>query len=112
MEAKGSRAEKRGRTAGYNQRAAIVSGTGTAGQIRKFRGDTGAGWLCAGSPMVSRYHSYLDPLAELGYETTPEQRALAHVLIDLDACDVLDGHSLNHALAIEIYCGKPIMYGR
>jgi poly-gamma-glutamate capsule biosynthesis protein CapA/YwtB (metallophosphatase superfamily) len=32
-------------------------------------------------------------------------------MIDLDACDVLHGHSSHHARAIEVYRGKLILYG-
>lgn len=46
-----------------------------------------------------------------GYKITREQRAFAHALIDLDACDILHGHSSHHALAIEIYRRRLILYG-
>jgi poly-gamma-glutamate capsule biosynthesis protein CapA/YwtB (metallophosphatase superfamily) len=46
-----------------------------------------------------------------GHEIGVAQRAFAHTLIDLSACDVLHGHSSHHARAIEIYRGKLILYG-
>jgi poly-gamma-glutamate capsule biosynthesis protein CapA/YwtB (metallophosphatase superfamily) len=46
-----------------------------------------------------------------GYEIPLEQRAFAHALVDLGACDILHGHSSHHARAAEIYRGKPILYG-
>jgi Mg2+-importing ATPase len=35
----------------------------------------------------------------------------AHRLIDLGAADVVHGHSSHHPLAIEVYQGKPVLYG-
>ncbi len=46
-----------------------------------------------------------------GYEITREQEQFAQTLIDLDACDILHGHSSHHPLAIQIYRGKLILYG-
>lgn len=46
-----------------------------------------------------------------GHEIPPEQRAFAHELIRLGACDILHGHSSHHARAAEIYRGKLILYG-
>jgi poly-gamma-glutamate synthesis protein (capsule biosynthesis protein) len=46
-----------------------------------------------------------------GYKIVSEQRSFAHALIDLGACDVLHGHSSHHARPIEVYRGKPILYG-
>ncbi|MGO9474880.1 MAG: CapA family protein [Rhodomicrobium sp.] len=46
-----------------------------------------------------------------GHEIGRGQQAFAHALVDLGACDILHGHSSHHARAIEIYRGKPILYG-
>lgn len=46
-----------------------------------------------------------------GYEIPAEQRAFAHRLIDEGAADIVHGHSSHHAKGIEIYRGKPILYG-
>ncbi len=46
-----------------------------------------------------------------GYEIPDDQRAFAHGLIDDAGFDVVFGHSSHHAKAIEVYCGKPILYG-
>ncbi|MDH5558542.1 MAG: CapA family protein, partial [Alphaproteobacteria bacterium] len=46
-----------------------------------------------------------------GYETPPRQRAFAHSLIDLADIDIVHGHSSHHPKGIEIYKGKPILYG-
>jgi poly-gamma-glutamate synthesis protein (capsule biosynthesis protein) len=49
--------------------------------------------------------------ANWGYEVPSEQRAFAHKLIDEAGVDVVHGHSSHHAKGIEIYQGKPILYG-
>jgi poly-gamma-glutamate synthesis protein (capsule biosynthesis protein) len=46
-----------------------------------------------------------------GYEVPSEQQRFAHYLIDRGSVDVVHGHSSHHAKAIEIYRGKPILYG-
>ncbi len=46
-----------------------------------------------------------------GYEVPAQQRAFARELIDLEACDILHGHSSHHARPIEIYGDKLILYG-
>ena len=46
-----------------------------------------------------------------GYAIPREQRAFAHALIDGGAVDVVHGHSSHHAKGIEVYRGKPIIYG-
>lgn len=46
-----------------------------------------------------------------GYEIPREQRDFAHALIDLAGVDVVHGHSSHHPKAIEIYRGRPILYG-
>jgi poly-gamma-glutamate capsule biosynthesis protein CapA/YwtB (metallophosphatase superfamily) len=45
-----------------------------------------------------------------GYAVPRQQRQFAHALID-HGVDVVHGHSSHHAKAIEIYQGKPILYG-
>jgi poly-gamma-glutamate capsule biosynthesis protein CapA/YwtB (metallophosphatase superfamily) len=46
-----------------------------------------------------------------GYDVPVGQREFAHALIDRDAADVVHGHSSHHAKAIEVYRGRPILYG-
>ncbi len=46
-----------------------------------------------------------------GYEIPAEQKAFAHSMIDLGACDLLHGHSSHHARPFEIYREKLILYG-
>lgn len=45
-----------------------------------------------------------------GYAIPAEQRAFAHALVD-GGVDVVHGHSSHHAKGIEVYKGKPIVYG-
>jgi poly-gamma-glutamate synthesis protein (capsule biosynthesis protein) len=46
-----------------------------------------------------------------GYAIPPEQRIFAHRLIDAARVDAVHGHSSHHPKGIEIYQGKPILYG-
>lgn len=46
-----------------------------------------------------------------GYEVGGEEIAFAHVLIDEAGVDVVHGHSSHHPRPIEIYRGKPVLYG-
>jgi poly-gamma-glutamate capsule biosynthesis protein CapA/YwtB (metallophosphatase superfamily) len=46
-----------------------------------------------------------------GYEIPRQQRAFAHQLIDQAGFDVIHGHSSHHPKGIEIWRGKPILYG-
>ncbi|MEN8132090.1 MAG: CapA family protein [Pseudomonadota bacterium] len=46
-----------------------------------------------------------------GYEIPPEQQQFAHWLIDRAGVDVVHGHSSHHPKGIEIYRGRPIVYG-
>src|SRR5690606_24185118 len=46
-----------------------------------------------------------------GYAIPPAERAFAHALIDSGSVDVVHGHSSHHAKGIEVYRGKPILYG-
>lgn len=46
-----------------------------------------------------------------GYEIPREQREFAHRLIDSEAVDVVHGHSSHHPRGIEVYRGRPILYG-
>jgi poly-gamma-glutamate capsule biosynthesis protein CapA/YwtB (metallophosphatase superfamily) len=46
-----------------------------------------------------------------GFEISPRQRSFAHGLIDAALVDVVYGHSSHHVKGIEIYRGKPILYG-
>ncbi len=45
-----------------------------------------------------------------GYAIPPEHRILAHRLIDAGFA-VIHGHSSHHPLAVEIYQGRPVLYG-
>ncbi|MGM0541348.1 MAG: CapA family protein [Pseudomonadota bacterium] len=46
-----------------------------------------------------------------GYEIPQEQIDFAHNLIDHAAVDIIHGHSSHHVKGLEIYNGKPILYG-
>lgn len=46
-----------------------------------------------------------------GYEIAREERAFAHALIDEARIDIVHGHSSHHRKAIEVYQGRPILYG-
>jgi poly-gamma-glutamate capsule biosynthesis protein CapA/YwtB (metallophosphatase superfamily) len=46
-----------------------------------------------------------------GYRVPQEQRLFAHRLLDLGGVDVIHGHSSHHPKGIEVYRGKPILYG-
>jgi len=46
-----------------------------------------------------------------GYEIPPQQKAFARRLIGQGAADVIHGHSSHHPKGIEVYRGKPILYG-
>lgn len=46
-----------------------------------------------------------------GYAVPDEQRYFAQQLIDKAGFDVVHGHSAHHAKAIEVYRGRPILYG-
>ncbi|MDI1278674.1 CapA family protein [Methylobacter sp.] len=46
-----------------------------------------------------------------GYEILSAQREFAHRLIDQALVDVVHGHSSHHPKGIEVYKGKPILFG-
>jgi len=46
-----------------------------------------------------------------GYEISLQQRRFAQRLIDTAGVDVVHGHSSHHPKGIEIYRGRPILYG-
>jgi len=46
-----------------------------------------------------------------GYDIPSAQRSFAHQLIDEAGVDVVHGHSSHHPRPIEVYKGKPILYG-
>jgi poly-gamma-glutamate synthesis protein (capsule biosynthesis protein) len=46
-----------------------------------------------------------------GYAVPLVQREFAHRLIDEGAADVVHGHSSHHPKAVEVYEGRPILYG-
>ena len=46
-----------------------------------------------------------------GYPIEPEQRELAHALIDVAGFDLVHGHSSHHAKGIEIHRGRLILHG-
>lgn len=49
--------------------------------------------------------------ANWGYNIVPEERAFAHRVIDEAGVDVIHGHSSHHVKGLEVYRGKPIIYG-
>ena len=46
-----------------------------------------------------------------GYEIPEAQREFAHGLIDRAGVDLVHGHSSHHVKGIEVYRGRPILYG-
>jgi poly-gamma-glutamate synthesis protein (capsule biosynthesis protein) len=46
-----------------------------------------------------------------GYGVPADQREFAHALVDEGAADIVHGHSSHHAKAIEVYRGRPLIYG-
>lgn len=46
-----------------------------------------------------------------GYTISPAEREFAHALVDAAGVDVVHGHSSHHVKGIEVYRGKPILYG-
>jgi poly-gamma-glutamate synthesis protein (capsule biosynthesis protein) len=46
-----------------------------------------------------------------GYEIPRAQRDFAHRLADSGSVDVLHGHSSHHPKGVEVYRGRPILYG-
>ena len=46
-----------------------------------------------------------------GYRIAPAQRDFAHALVDRAGIDIVHGHSSHHAKGIEVYRGRPILYG-
>jgi len=46
-----------------------------------------------------------------GYDIPDEQRDFSHRLIDEAGVDVIHGHSSHHPKGIEVYDGRPILYG-
>ena len=46
-----------------------------------------------------------------GFDITPRERDFAHRLIDSAGIDVLYGHSSHHVKGIEVYQGRPVLYG-
>jgi poly-gamma-glutamate synthesis protein (capsule biosynthesis protein) len=46
-----------------------------------------------------------------GYTVSEEQREFAHALIDSGAVEIVHGHSSHHAKGVEIYRGRPVLYG-
>ena len=46
-----------------------------------------------------------------GYDVPDSHRSFAHGLIDEAEADVIHGHSSHHPMGIEVYRGKPILYG-
>ncbi|MDO9270140.1 MAG: CapA family protein [Methylobacter sp.] len=46
-----------------------------------------------------------------GYEVLSAQRQFAHRLIDQAQVDVVHGHSSHHPKGVEVYQGKPVLFG-
>jgi poly-gamma-glutamate synthesis protein (capsule biosynthesis protein) len=46
-----------------------------------------------------------------GYGIPRGHRSFAHALVDIAGVDIVHGHSSHHPKGIEIYKGKPILYG-
>ncbi len=46
-----------------------------------------------------------------GYAIPRREREIAHALIDTPRVDIVHGHSSHHLKGIEVYRGRPVMYG-
>jgi poly-gamma-glutamate synthesis protein (capsule biosynthesis protein) len=46
-----------------------------------------------------------------GYDIADDHRDFAHRLVDDAGVDVIHGHSSHHAKGIEVYRGRPVLYG-
>jgi poly-gamma-glutamate capsule biosynthesis protein CapA/YwtB (metallophosphatase superfamily) len=46
-----------------------------------------------------------------GYDVPRSQQVFAHRLVDAGAADIIHGHSSHHPKGIEVYQGRPILYG-
>lgn len=46
-----------------------------------------------------------------GYRIAATEQAFAHTLVERAGVDVVHGHSSHHAKGIEVYRGRPILYG-
>ena len=46
-----------------------------------------------------------------GYDIPSRQQQFAHRLIDAGAADIVHGHSSHHPKGIEVYDGRPVLYG-
>ncbi|MBX6364428.1 MAG: CapA family protein [Gemmatimonadetes bacterium] len=66
-----------------------------------------AGWKRPGDVVVASIHWG----GNWGYEIPAAHRRFAHALIDRAGVDVVHGHSSHHPKAIEVYRGRPILYG-
>lgn len=62
---------------------------------------------CAGDLVIASIHWG----GNWGYEIPQEHMQFAHQLIDSACIDIIHGHSSHHALGIEVYKDKPIIYG-
>lgn len=49
--------------------------------------------------------------ANWGYEIPHKHIQFAHALIDVAGVDIIHGHSSHHAMGIEVYRDKPVIYG-
>jgi len=49
--------------------------------------------------------------ANWGFQVPEDHQRFAHALIDRAGIDVVHGHSSHHPKAIEVYRGRPILYG-
>ena len=46
-----------------------------------------------------------------GYDIPPEHVEFAHRLVDEAGANVVHGHSSHHPMAVEVYRGRPVLYG-
>ena len=69
--------------------------------------DTVAGYRHPGEPVVVSLHWGANWVGQI----PAAHREFAHRLIDLGAADIVHGHSAHHALPIEVYRGRLVLYG-
>jgi poly-gamma-glutamate synthesis protein (capsule biosynthesis protein) len=106
--------------------AGAMSNSGVSRDWAALENRSGVNWLKDFSPLCVdavqknvRHHKRTGDIAVMsihwgdnwGYEISPQQRNFARQLIEFAGIDIVHGHSSHHVKGIEVYRGKPILYG-
>lgn len=78
----------------------------SVGSVRRVRRSVQAAKRAGDVVMVSLHWG-----GNWGYSIPREQTRFAHALINEAGVDVIHGHSSHHAKGIEVYRGRPVLYG-